>query len=223
MERSGRSTLGVHRPAAPAGAPWAASLCEAAQGAHWVVRRSVAEVSRRSRDGGIVIDGRGRAVRPCNRLPYLRLILALSFRASDRRHWRGNPSPFLRLRRPKAATYLCRFAAKARFDNRPNPRVRFPKGRAAALPFGRFKERGFLRGEGNRNPSPLKWRFWLLLSLLTKVTRRRHKGRKSQRAGQSPAPTHVSRKPMHHTCGAMWASPPTYRLPKAYAYPTAAA
>ena len=81
--------------------------------------------------------------------------------------------------RPKAATYLCRFAAKARFDNRPNPRVRFPKGRAAALPFGRFKERGFLRGEGNRNPSPLKWRFWLLLSLLTKVTRRRQ-NRKSK-------------------------------------------
>ena len=81
-------------------------------------------------------------------------------------------------RRPKAATYLCRFAAKARFDNR-LPRVRFPKGRAAALPFGRFKERGFLRGEGNRNPSPLKWRFWLLLSLLTKVTRRRQ-NRKSK-------------------------------------------
>ena len=31
--------------------------------------------------------------------------------------------------RPKAATYLCRFAAKARFDNRPLPRVGFPKGR----------------------------------------------------------------------------------------------
>ena len=33
------------------------------------------------------------AVRPYNRLSYLRLILALSFRVSDRRHWRGNPSP----------------------------------------------------------------------------------------------------------------------------------
>ena len=76
--------------------------------------------------------------------------------------------------RPKAATYLCRFAAKARFDNRPNPRVRFPKGRAAALPFGRFKERGFLRGEGNRNPSPLKPFFGYFLSG-KKVTRRRHK------------------------------------------------
>ena len=38
-------------------------------------------------------SGRGSAVRPYNRLPYLRLILALSFRASDRCHWRGNPFP----------------------------------------------------------------------------------------------------------------------------------
>ena len=45
-------------------------------------------------DGGIVTFGRGRVVRPYNRLPHLRLILALSFRASDRRHWRGNPFPF---------------------------------------------------------------------------------------------------------------------------------
>ena len=59
-------------------------------------------------------------------------------------------------------------------------RVGLPKGRAAALPFGRFKERGFLRKGGNRNPPFLKWRFWLLLSLLTKVTRRRQK-RKSER------------------------------------------
>ena len=86
-------------------------------------------------------------------------------------------------RRPKAATYLCRFAAKARFDNR-LPRVRFPKGRAAALPFGRFKERGFLRGEGNRNPSPLKWR-----SLDTffrqgkKVSRRRQKAKRQRKTG----------------------------------------
>ena len=57
----------------------------------------------------------------------------------------------------------------------------FPKGRGRnPSPFGRFKERGSLRGEGNRNPSPLKWRFWLLLSLLTKVTRRRQKERNSK-------------------------------------------
>ncbi len=122
-------------------------------------------------------------------------------------------------RRPLAATYLCRFAAKARFDNRLTQGERFPKGRAAALPFGRFKGKRFLRKGGNRNPPFLKPFFGYFLSG-KKVTRRRHKGGKSHRAGQSPAPTHVSRKPMHHTCGAMWASPPTYRLPKAYAYPT---
>ena len=82
---------------------------------------------------------------------------------------------------PLAATYLCRNAAKARFDNRPPPRWGFPKGRGRTpSPFGRFKEEGFSRGKGNRNPFPLEWRFWLLLSLLTKVTRRRQKekGRK---------------------------------------------
>ena len=91
-------------------------------------------------------------------------------------------------RRPKAATNLCRFAAKARFDNR-LPRVRFPKGRAAALLFGLFKEGGFLRGEGNRNPSPLKWR-----SLDTffrqgkKVTRRRHKKKNHRRCEKTDRP-----------------------------------
>ena len=93
---------------------------------------------------------------------------------------RGNPFPFHVNQRPKAATYLCRSAAKARFDNRPTPRKGLPKGRAAALPFGRFKGKRFLRKGGNRNPPFLKWRFWLLLSLLTKVTRRRQK-RKSER------------------------------------------
>ena len=78
--------------------------------------------------------------------------------------------------RPVAATYLCRFAAKARFDNRPNPRVRFPKGRAAALPFGRFKGKRFLRKGGNRNPPFLKPFFGYFLSG-KKVTRRRQKGK----------------------------------------------
>ena len=32
-------------------------------------------------------------IAPYNRLPYPCLVLTLSFRASDRRHWRGNPSP----------------------------------------------------------------------------------------------------------------------------------
>ena len=36
--------------------------------------------------------------------------------------------------RPLAATYLCRFAAKARFDNRPNPRRVFPKREGRSPP-----------------------------------------------------------------------------------------
>ena len=88
-------------------------------------------------------------------------------------------------RRPVAATYLCRFAAKARFDNRLTQGVRFPKGRGRnPSPFGRFKGKGFLRKGGNRNPPFLKWR-----SLVTffrqgkKVTRRRQKG-KGQKEGK---------------------------------------
>ena len=89
-----------HRPVCRGSAAASILPCvKAAQCSHWVVRRSVAEVSALRADGGIAISGQGRAVRPYNRLPYLRLILALSFRASDRRHWRGNPSPFLCLRR----------------------------------------------------------------------------------------------------------------------------
>ena len=87
----------------------------------------------------------------------------------------GIRSPFHANRRPKAATYLCRFAAKARFDNRLTKGAGVSKeGGPQPSLFGRFKEGGFSRGKGNRNPFPLEWRFWLLLSLLTKVTRRRH-------------------------------------------------
>ena len=92
--------------------------------------------------------------------------------------------------RPKAATYLCRFAAKARFDNRLTQGAGVSKeGGPQPSLFGRFKEGGFSRGKGNRNPFPLEWR-----SLVTffrqrkKVTRRRQK-EKMSRAGQSPAPT----------------------------------
>ena len=56
--------------------------------------------------------------------------------------------------RPKAATYLCRFAAKARFDNRPPPRGCFQRGRAAALPLWSLKDGGFSRGKEDRNFLP---------------------------------------------------------------------
>ena len=88
-------------------------------------------------------------------------------------------------RRPSAATYLCRFAAKARFDNRPRPSEGVSKeGGPQPSLFGRFKGIGFLRKGGNRNPPFLKWR-----SLVTffrqgkKVTRRRQKEESSPRRG----------------------------------------
>ena len=56
--------------------------------------------------------------------------------------------------RPKAATYLCRSAAKARFDNRPPPGGCFQRGRAAALPLWSFKDGGFSRGKEDRNFLP---------------------------------------------------------------------
>ena len=64
----------------------------------------------------------------------------------------------------------------------PGGRFQRGRGRNPSL-FGRFKEREFLRGEGNRNPSPLKWR-----SLVTffrqgkKVTRGRQKERGEKKA-----------------------------------------
>ena len=113
--------------------------------------------------------------------------------------------------RPKAATYLCRSAAKARFDNRPNPRRVFPKREGRSPPSLVAQGWGIFKGEGrSKLPSPLNGVLWILsfakerkypaggiprrgaeLPCLSgkKVTRRRHKGRKRQRAGQSPAPT----------------------------------
>ena len=82
--------------------------------------------------------------------------------------------------RPKAATYLCRFAAKARFDNRPPPVGVSKEGGPQPSLFGRSRIGDFQGGRKIETSFPLEWRFWLLLSLLTKVTHRRQKekGRK---------------------------------------------
>ena len=58
--------------------------------------------------------------------------------------------------RPKAATYLCRFAAKARFDNRPPPPGGcFQRGRAAALPLWSFQgDRIFKERGKSKSPFP---------------------------------------------------------------------
>ena len=86
----------------------------------------------------------------------------------------GIRSPFHANRRPKAATYLCRFAAKARFDNRPLPEGVSKEGGPQPSLFGRSRMGDFQGGRKIETSFPLEWRFWLLLSLLTKVTRRRH-------------------------------------------------
>ena len=114
--------------------------------------------------------------------------------------------------RPKAATYLCRFAAKARFDNRPTPEGVSKEGGPQPSLFGRFKERGFLRGEGNRNPSPLKPFFGYFLSG-KKVTRRRHKkkGKEEKCFGRGRALSLHSafRKPVRIRFGRLESSAPT--------------
>ena len=61
---------------------------------------------------------------------------------------------------PKAATYLCRFAAKARFDNRPNPRRVFPKREGRSPPSLVAQGWGIFKGEGrSKLPSPLNGAF----------------------------------------------------------------
>ena len=91
-------------------------------------------------------------------------------------------------RRPLAATYLCRTAAKARFNNRKNPRVGVSKGEGSQpLPFGRFKGKGSLRKGGNRNPPFLKPFFGHFLSG-KKVTRRRQKKNETPTGGAEPRP-----------------------------------
>ena len=56
--------------------------------------------------------------------------------------------------RPLAATYLCRFAAKARFDNRLNPRGEVSKGGVATPPFWSFQGWGIFKGEGKSKSLP---------------------------------------------------------------------
>ena len=136
----------------------------------------------------------------------------------------GIRSPFHANQRPLAATYLCRSAAKARFDNRPPlPEGVSKEGGPQPSLFGRFKGKRFLRKGGNRNPSPLKWRFWLLLSLLTKVTRRRQNKKGERKKGEIKIPRFLNcslvtlfrgksippgaKKGKHF--GRMWASAPT--------------
>ncbi len=82
------------------------------------------------------------------------------------------PPPFAALRQRRDLIIAC-------------PRWGFPKGRARTpSPFGRSRMGDFQGGRKIETSFPLEWRFWLLLSLLTKVTRRRQKEERiSQRVG----------------------------------------
>ena len=199
---SAHTGVGIRTPRPQARNP-PTSLCEAAQCSHWVVRSeaklrchgeavTVGEICH----GSSAAYGAMWASPPTYRLP--KAYAYPTRRTEPSAPTTGFPAANALSKpnqRPKAATYLCHFAAKARFDNRPNPRVGVSKeGGPQPSLSGRFKVGGFSRGKGNRNPFPLEWR-----SLDTffrqgkKVSRRRQKEKttKRQRAGQSPAPTPV--------------------------------
>ena len=93
--------------------------------------------------------------------------------------------------RPKAATYLCRFAAKARFDNRLTQGAGVSKeGGPRPSLFGRSRMEDFQGGRKIETSFPLEWRFWLLLSLLTKATRRRQQKKNPKAARCSHRAAH---------------------------------
>ena len=102
---------------------------------------------------------------------------------------RGNPHPVSCQQRPKAATYLCRSAAKARFDNRQPPEGVSKEGGPQPSLFGRSRMGDFQGGRKIETSFPLEWRFWLLLPLLTKVTRRRQKKKNIPGGADPSAPT----------------------------------
>ena len=97
---------------------------------------------------------------------------------SDIGHWLGMTgtcsfSRFLRVFGLSATPSVADATAPPRgaFDSRTG-REENPKG-GLRPSVGRFKERGFLRRKGNRNPFLLKWFFGTFLSI-QKGTRRRH-------------------------------------------------
>ena len=72
---------------------------------------------------------------------------------------------------PAAATSEHRSAMRPQFDNCQPAREKIPKERAAALSFGRFKDKGFKREKEHRNSFSLLWLFGYFLST-QKVTPR---------------------------------------------------
>ena len=109
---------------------------------------------------------------PTLRLPTLHFVLDLSFRGREAPV--GIRSPF-HINGGLGRHLLCRSAAKARFDNRQPPKGVSKEGGPQPSLFGRSRMGDFQGGRKIETSFPLEWRFWLLLSLLTKVTRRRQK------------------------------------------------
>ena len=113
-----------------------------------------------------------RVIRPYNRLPTLHFVLDLSFRG---REAPVGIRPLFISTAALAATYLCRSAAKARFDNRQPPKGVSKEGGPQPSLFGRSRMGDFQGGRKIETSFPLEWR-----SLDTffrqgkKVTRRRH-------------------------------------------------
>ena len=150
-----------------------ASLCEAAQCSYWVVRRSVAEVSRPSAmTEGLSLSG-GAELLPL-RTVYRPCTLSLTCHSEGaKRPWES--VPLFISTAALAATYLCRSAAKARFDNRPPPKGVSKEGGPQPSLFGRSRMGDFQGGRKIETSFPLEWR-----SLDTffrqgkKVSRRRH-------------------------------------------------
>ena len=91
--------------------------------------------------------------------------------------------------RPLAATYLCRFAAKARFDNRLNPRGEVSKGRGrdpSHLVVSRLGD--FQGGREIEIPLPLNRSLDTFFRQGKKVTRRRHKKKNHRRCEKTDRP-----------------------------------
>ena len=132
------------------------------------------EVSTRSVDGGIVTSGRTEPSTPTSVYRASSLFFPCHSEGA-KRPWESVPVSCQQ--RPKAATNLCRSAAKARFDNRQPPVGVSKEGGPQPSLFGRSRMEDFQGGRKIETSFPLEWRFWLLLSLLTKVTRRRQKKR----------------------------------------------
>ena len=112
--------------------------------------------------GGVCIIRTGGQSRPSLRTVYRPCTLSLTCHSEGaKRPWES--VPLFISTAALAATYLCRSAAKARFDNRPNPRRVFPKREGRSPPSLVAQGWGIFKGEGrSKLPSPLNGVLWIL-------------------------------------------------------------